>query len=96
MGARSDRNSVIIAFLEDLLSKDGLKLYEKWFEHLQQLTPGEKVLDTAVRDEMLQEIIRLVSVGNSLILGKMDKMMVEEILNKFLKGVCLLNADKTL
>ncbi len=74
----------------DILDKGGLDLYEKWFEHLKQLNPGSQVGDMEVRDEMLGEIIPLVTEGNSLILGKKDKLLIEELLNKFLRNAHLL------
>ena len=95
MGTKADRNSGISGFVKDLLEKQGLELFEKWFEHLKQLNPGNsKITDFEVRDQMLQEIISLVSEGNSLVLGKKDKLMVEELLNKFLLGNHLLKPLK--
>ena len=74
----------------DLLETGGLDLYEKWFEHLKQLNPDNPVADSEIRDQMLEEIIPLVTEGNSLILGKKDKLLVEELLNKFLRNAHLL------
>jgi hypothetical protein len=76
--------------VRDLLSREGLSLYERWFDRLQQLTPGEKVLDTAVRDEMPIEKVHFVAERNSLIWGKKVRMMGEEVLNRFLRGKHLL------
>lgn len=90
MGTKADRDSGISGFVGDLLAKDGLNLYEKWYGHLQGLAPGQKIPDAAVRDEMLGEITDLVCRDNSLILGKKDKLMVEELLNRFLKAAHLL------
>ena len=91
MGSMADRNSGISRFVGNCLETEGLDLYEKWFAHLQQLQPAEKISDSAVRDEMLEEIVSRVSEGNSLILGKKDKTLVEELLNKFLKNSHLLS-----
>lgn len=93
MGNKADRNSGISGFVLELLDKDGLQLYEKWFEQLQQLNPNQKVPDIQVRDQMVEEIVSLASEGNSLILGKKDKTMVEEIVNRFLKGQHLLKLE---
>jgi hypothetical protein len=91
MGTKANRDSLISGFVGDLLEKDGLNLYEKWFEKLKQLPPSDrKVTDFEVRDQMLEEIIFLVTEGNSLILSKKDKNMVEEMLNGFLKKAHLL------
>ena len=46
-----------------------------------------------MRDQMHNRIVTLVSVGNSLILDKKNKIMVEEILNRFLKGLHLLMVE---
>lgn len=93
MGTKADRNSGISVFVSGLLDKDGLNLYEKWFEQLQQLTPNQKVQDIQVRDQIVEEIVSLASEGNSLILGKKDKTMIEEMVNRFLKGQHLLKLD---
>lgn len=90
MGTKADRDSGISGFVGDLLEKNGLDLYEKWFEHLKQLNPDNPVSDFEVRDQMLEEIIPSVTEGNSLILGKKDKLLVEELLNRFLKKAHLL------
>ena len=90
MGTMADRNSGIRRFVEELLEKDGLNLFEKWFAQLTQLNPGQKITDFEVRDEMLGEIVPMVTQGNSLIMGKKDKLLVEELLNKFLKKSDLL------
>ena len=91
MGTKANRDSGISGFVGDLLEKSGLDLYEKWFDLLQQRDPDSpKVADSEVRDEMLGEIIPLVTNGNSLILGKKDKLLVEELLNKFLRKAHLL------
>ena len=87
----ADRNSGISRFVEDLLEREGLALYEKWFEHLKQLNPSDqKVTDFEVRDKMLEEIVSLVTEGNSLIIGKKDKLLVTELLNRFLQKAYLL------
>lgn len=96
MGTMADRNKDITRFVVDLLENQGLVLFEKWFAHLQQLTPNQKIMNSEVRDKMLEEIVTSVSLGNSLILGKKDKLMVEELLNRFLKGVHLLKTDTPL
>jgi hypothetical protein len=90
MGMKA-RNSGISGFVSELLDKDGLALYEKWFDHLQKLSPGQKIPDTQVRDQMTGEIVSLVSEGNSLILSHKDKSMVEDLVNRFLKGQHLLD-----
>ena len=90
-----DRNSGISLFVGDLLKTQGLALFEKWFAHLQNQTPNQKISDFDVRDKMLEEIVSLVSVGNSLILGKKDKLMVEDLLNRFLSRFSLLDSYKT-
>jgi hypothetical protein len=90
MGSKANRNSGISGFVEELLEKDGLILYEKWFAHLTQLNPGQKITDLEVRDEMLTEIVPMVTEGNSLIMGKKDKQLVEDLLNRFLKQADLL------
>jgi hypothetical protein len=91
MGTKADRNSGISHFVADLLETDGLNLYEKWFAHLKQLkADDEKISDFEVRDEMLGEIISLATEGNSLILGKKDKLLIEELLNRFLSKAHLL------
>ncbi len=91
MGTKKNRDSGISSFVEDLLEREGLVLFEKWFERLKQSAPpGQKVTDFEVRDEMVGEIASLVTQDNSLILGKKDKLLIEEILNKFLKKADLL------
>ena len=91
MGTMADRNSGISRFVGDLLEREGLALYEKWFEHLKQLSPNDqKVTDFEVRDQMLEEIVSLVTEGNSLIMGKKDKLLVAELLNRFLQKAYLL------
>jgi hypothetical protein len=90
MGTMKDRNSGISRFVGDLLEREGLILFERWFAQLQQLTPSQKITDFEVRDQMLEEIISSVTEGNSLILGKKDKLLVEELLNKFLLNSHLL------
>ncbi len=91
MGTKANRNSGISGFVAELLENDGLALYEKWFAHLKQLKPAdEKVSDFEVRDEMLQEIIALAAEGNSLIFGKKDKLLIEDLLNRFLTKAHLL------
>ncbi len=91
MGTKANRNSGISGFVSDLLESDGLNLYEKWFARLKQLkSADEKVTDFEVRDEMLQEIIALAAEGNSLIFGKKDKLLIEDLLNRFLTKAHLL------
>jgi len=91
MGTKANRDSGISGFVGDLLEKSGLELYEKWFDHLKNLHPeNPKVSDFEVRDEMLGEILSLAVEGNSLILGKKDKLLVEELLNRFLQKAHLL------
>ena len=91
MGTKANRNSGIDRFVGDLLEGQGLALYEKWFEHLKQSNPDNpKVTDPEVRDQMLEEIVSLATEGNSLILGKKDKLLIEELLNRFLKREHLL------
>jgi hypothetical protein len=89
----SDRNKGISRFAADTLAKDGLLLYEKWFDHLQKLSPDQKIRDTEVRDQMVDEIVSLASEGNSLILNHKDKAMVEDLVNRFLKGEHLLKLE---
>lgn len=95
MGTMADRNSGISRFVEDILKKEGMDLFEKWFAHLQQLTPNQKITDFEVRDKMFDEIVSSVSEGNSLILGKKDKLLVEDLLNRYLLRNHLLKPDKT-
>lgn len=90
MGTMADRNSGISRFVKDMLEKQGLVLYEKWFTHLQGLRPDQKIKDLEVRDEMLQEILGLATQGNALILSKKDKGLVEDILNIYLSRAHLL------
>ena len=88
----ANRNLVISRFVEDILGEQGLELYEKWFAELTKLNPtGEKVTDFEVRDQILEEIVTLVTQGNSLILNKKDKLLIEELLNRFLQKAHLLN-----
>ena len=91
MGTKSNRDSGISHFVGNLLEAEGLVLYEKWFAHLQGLKPDQKITDIEVRDEMLQEILELATKGNSLILSKKDKGLVEELLNRFLTRAHLLS-----
>lgn len=90
MGLKADRDSGISCFVGDLLETQGLQLYEKWFAQLQGLKPGQKISDFEVRDEMLQEIMAMATQGNHLILGKKDKGLVEDLLNRFLARAHLL------
>jgi hypothetical protein len=94
MGSMADRNKGISRFAAERLETDGLNLYEKWFAHLQKLSPDQKVLDTDVRDQILEEIASAASEGNSLILNKKDKNMIEELVNRFLKGHQLLESEE--
>ena len=91
MGTKADRDSGISRFVKDLLEREGLALFEKWFEHLKQSNPpNQKVTDFEVRDQMLGEIASLATQDNSLILGKKDKLLIEELLNRFLAQAHLL------
>jgi len=91
MGTKANRDSGISHFVGELLEKEGMALFEKWFEHLKKSgPPDQKVEDSAVRDEMLQEITSRVTENNSLILGKKDKLLIEELLNRFLMRAHLL------
>lgn len=91
MGTKADRDSGISRFVKDLLEREGLVLFEKWFEHLKKSSPPDhKVTDFEVRDQMLEEITSLATQDNSLILGKKDKLLIEEILNRFLTQAHLL------
>jgi hypothetical protein len=91
MGTKANRDSGISRFVGDLLEKEGLVLFEKWFESLKKSNPSDqKVTDFAVRDEMLEEISSLVTQDNSLILGKKDKLLIEDLLNRFLTQAHLL------
>jgi hypothetical protein len=90
MGTMKNRNSGISNFVGELLEGQGLALYEKWFEHLKQASPDTKVEDSEVRDQMLEEIVSLATEGNKLILVKKDKVLIEELLNRFLKQAHLL------
>ena len=86
MGTKADRNSGISEFVGNFLETQGLDTYEEWFERLNQANPGgPKVTDSEVRDQMLGQIVSLATEGNSLILGKKDKLLVEELLNRFLQ-----------
>jgi hypothetical protein len=89
----SDRNKGISRFAQDMLAKDGLNSYEKWFDHLQKLSPDQKIRDIEVRDQMVEEIVSSASNGNSLILNHKDKTMIEELVNRFLKGEHLLKLE---
>jgi len=92
----ADRNSGINRFVGDLLEKQGLVLFEKWFEELKRSnTDNSKITDFEVRDRMLDEIISLVSESNSLIMTKKDKLLVEELLNRFLSRHHLLKPEKS-
>ncbi len=91
MGTKANRDSSIASFVNDLLEKEGLGLYEKWFAQLKEQNPeGQKITDSEVRDLMLAEIVTLTTEGNSLILGKKDKLLIEDLLNRFLKKSHLL------
>lgn len=91
MGKKANRDSDISHFVGDLLEREGLVLFEKWFEHLKAAAPpDQKVTDFEVRDEMLTEIATLVTQDNSLILGKKDKLLIEDLLNRFLMKAHLL------
>jgi hypothetical protein len=91
MGTKANRDSGISRFVGDLLEKEGLVLFEKWFERLKASNPSDqKVTDFVVRDEMLGEITSLITQDNSLILGKKDKILIEDLLNRFLTRAHLL------
>ena len=91
MGTKANRDSGISHFVGDLLEREGLVLFEKWFEHLKKSKgPDEKVTDFEVRDQMLEEIATLVTQDNSLILGKKDKLLIEDLINRYLKKADLL------
>jgi len=91
MGKKANRNSGIGGFVGELLEREGLILFEKWFEHLKKSAPADqKVTDFEVRDEMLGEITSLAVQDNSLILSKKDKMMIEDLLNRYLTQAHLL------
>jgi hypothetical protein len=91
MVTKANRVSGISRFVTDILDKEGMGLFEKWFAHLKQQDPAnEKITDQQVRDGMLEEILVSVSEGNSLILNKKDKTMVEELLNRYLLKAHLL------
>lgn len=97
MGTLADRNSGINRFVGDLLEKQGLDLFEKWFEHLKQLQPeNPKITDFEVRDQMLEEINGSLSEANALILTKKDKLLVEELVNRFLLRAHLLKPEKNI
>jgi len=91
MVTKVSRDKEISHFVVDLLEKEGMRLFENWFAHLKRLHPEkEKITDEEVRDEMLEEIVTSVSEGNSLILTKKDKLMVEGHLNLYLRKCHLL------
>jgi hypothetical protein len=91
MGTKANRDSGISGFVGELLEREGLALFEKWFEHLKKSAlPDHKVTDFEVRDEMLAEISALVVQDNSLILSKKDKLMIEDLLNRYLTKAHLL------
>jgi len=91
MGTKANRDSGISGFVGDLLEREGLALFEKWFEQLKASNPPDhKITDFEVRDEMLGEIASLVTQDNSLILGKKDKLLIEDLLNRFLMKAHLL------
>ncbi len=91
MGTKANRDSGISSFVGDLLEKEGLELYEKWFARLKEQSPADqKITDFQVRDEMLTEIASLATEGNSLILSKKDKLLIEDLLNRFLQKAHLL------
>lgn len=91
MGTKANRDSGISSFVGDLLEKEGLELYEKWFAQLKEQNPeGQKITDSEVRDLMLAEIVTLATEGNSLILTKKDKLLIEDHLNRFLQKAHLL------
>ena len=91
MGTKANRDSGISSFVGDLLEKEGLELYEKWFAQLKEQNPEcQKITDSEVRDLMLAEIVTLATEGNSLILTKKDKLLIEDHLNRFLQKAHLL------
>ena len=96
LGNLKDRYSGISRFVGAILESQGIVLFEKWFDHLQKLTPNQKILDFKVRDKVLEEIVSLVTQGNHIILNKKDKIFIEELLNRFLMRFHLLRPDETL
>jgi hypothetical protein len=91
MGTKANRDSGISSFVGDLLEKEGLELYEKWFAQLKEQNPADqKITDFEVRDLMLAEIVTLATEDNSLILTKKDKLLIEDLLNRFLQKAHLL------
>jgi len=79
-----------------ILERNGIILFEKWFDHLQKLTPNQKISDFAVRDKVLEEILSLVTQGNHIILNKKDKIFIEELLNRFLMRFNLLRPNESI
>jgi hypothetical protein len=96
LGNLKDRNLGISRFVGAILESQGIVLFEKWFDHLQKLTPNQKISDFKVRDKVLEEILSLVTQGNHIILNKKDKIFIEELLNRFLMRFDLLRPNKTL
>ena len=91
MGTMADRNLGISRFVGVILERQGLALFEKWFDQLQKLTPEQKIEDSEVRDKILEEIFSIVTKGNHIILNKKDKIFIEELLNRYLMRFHLLN-----
>jgi len=91
-----DRYSGISRFVGVILERNGIILFEKWFDHLQKLTPNQKISDFAVRDKVLEEILSLVTQGNHIILNKKDKIFIEELLNRFLMRFNLLRPNESI
>jgi len=96
MGSIKDRNLGISRFVGAILQSKGIILFERCFDHLQKLTPNQKISDFAVRDKVLEEIVSLVTKGNHIILSKKDKIFIEELLNRFLMRFNLLRPNESI
>ena len=94
MGTKAARNAGISNFVRIILQREGIILFEKWFDHLQKLTPNRRISDFDVRDKVLEEILSIVTQGNHIILDRKDKIFIEELLNRFLMGCHLLLPNK--
>ena len=94
MGTKAARNAGISNFVRIILQRQGIALFEKWFDQLQKLTPERRIADSEVRDKVLEEIVSIVTQGNHIILNKKDKIFIEELLNRFLMGCHLLLPNK--
>lgn len=93
MGTIADRNKGISYFVRVILQKQGLALFEKWFDHLQKLTPNQEVAGSEVRDKILEEILSLVTKGDHIVLSKKDEIFIQELLNRYLMRFHLLEID---